>query len=271
MADGRWIDVADRVHARRHGELDLTVGLVVGDSCCLVVDTRGDVAQGTELAAAVREITDLPWALVCTHAHFDHCFGTVAFLPCDVWAHEGCAAELAAHGEAERGKWAAAYRAEGKPGIAEALERTTIVPPNRLLRADAELDLGGRVVRLVHPGPAHTDHDVVVHVPDAGVVFAGDTVEHGPHGWTAESFGVDTHLARWPAALDAILALSPRIVVPGHGEPVDGAFVARQRDGLVELVGLRDAVAAGEITEQDALARSPYPEDVTRAALATGC
>lgn len=268
-ADGRWLDVADRVYARRYTELDLTVGLVVGDDGCLVVDSRGDVVQGAELAAAVREITPLPWTLAYTHAHFDHCFGTTPFLPCDVWAHEGCVAELAAYGESSRQKRIDEYRAGGKPEIADALARTTITPPNRVLREAAELDLGGRVVRLVHPGLAHTDHDLVVHVPDAGVVFAGDTVEHGPHGWTADSFGVDTRITHWPSALDVILALAPRVVVPGHGEPVDAAFVAKHRDGLTQLAALRNAVTAEEITVADALARSPYPEDVTRAALVT--
>jgi glyoxylase-like metal-dependent hydrolase (beta-lactamase superfamily II) len=36
--------------------------------------------------------------------------------------------------------------------------------------------------------------------------------------------------AEWPATLDALLALAPRVVVPGHGDPVDAAFVAAQRD-----------------------------------------
>jgi len=57
---GRWVEVGDGVLARRYGELDLTVGLVVGDGACLVVDTRGDAVQGTELAAAVRSVTAAP-------------------------------------------------------------------------------------------------------------------------------------------------------------------------------------------------------------------
>ncbi|WP_407285344.1 MBL fold metallo-hydrolase [Streptomyces sp. BP-8] len=36
------------------------------------------------------------------------------------------------------------------------------------------LDVGGREVRLLNLGPAHTEADTVVHVPDAGVLFAGD-------------------------------------------------------------------------------------------------
>ena len=39
--EGRWIEVADRVLVRRYAELDLSVGLVVGDGGCLVVDTAG--------------------------------------------------------------------------------------------------------------------------------------------------------------------------------------------------------------------------------------
>lgn len=267
MTDGRWIDIAEGVYARRYAELDLTIGLVLGSARCLVVDTRGDVGQGAELVAAVREITSLPWSVVYTHAHFDHCFGTTPFLPCDVWAHPGCVDELATYGEQARTKRAASYRAEGKPAIAEDLERTTIEQPDRLFTTAAVLDLGGRRVVLRHAGKAHTDHDVLVHVPDAGVVFAGDVVENAPAGFSADSFGVDNHLGSWPGVLAAIEALGVRTVVPGHGEPVDVAFVTAQREKLTALVGLHSQVYADGLSEEDAVARSPYPADVTRAAL----
>ena len=83
--DGRWIEVGDGVLARRHTELDLTTGLVLGAERALVVDTRGDDQQGAELAEAIRAVTALPLTVVITHAHFDHCFGTAAFLPCPVY------------------------------------------------------------------------------------------------------------------------------------------------------------------------------------------
>jgi hypothetical protein len=57
--------------------------------------------------------------------------------------------------------------------------------------------------------------------------------------------------------------------VPGHGEPVDAEFVRYHRDGLLELHGLKAAVAAGETTKEEAIAASSYPADVTEAALAT--
>jgi glyoxylase-like metal-dependent hydrolase (beta-lactamase superfamily II) len=265
--EGSWIELGEGVYARRYDELDLTVGLVTGKTGCLVIDTRGDVEQGRELAAAIREITGQPWTVVYTHAHFDHCFGTTAFLPCAVWAQDGCLPELVTSGAGARKRRAAWYRAQGKPTIADALDRTNIELPDRLFTAAAELDLGDRKVALVHPGKAHTGHDVLVHVPDAGIVFGGDVVENAPSGFSADSFGVDNDLAGWPAALDGILALDASTIVPGHGAPVDRDFVAGQRDKLTELVSIHTAVHAGTLPEEDAVARSPYPSDVTLAAL----
>ena len=80
----RWLELADGVLVRRYDELDLSVGLVIGSHGCLVVDTRSNPDQGAELYAAVREVTRRPCTVVLTHAHFDHCLGTVAFLPAAV-------------------------------------------------------------------------------------------------------------------------------------------------------------------------------------------
>ena len=41
----RWVELADGVLVRRYAELDLSVGLVIGDSSALVVDTRSDPGQ----------------------------------------------------------------------------------------------------------------------------------------------------------------------------------------------------------------------------------
>lgn len=224
--DGYWIEVGDGVLARRYTELDLTVGLVIGGERALVVDTRGDARQGAELMAAVRGLTALPLVVAITHAHFDHCFGTGAFLPCPVFALPTCAAAIRATAQAQRAQWSAHYRAEGDPVTADALAATEPPLPDRA--APTVVDLGGRLVELVHPGRGHTDHDLVVHVDD--VLFAGDLVEQG----APPSLGADSVLPDWPGTLDVLLAREPRTVVPGHGDPVDAAFVARQRAHLAQ-------------------------------------
>lgn len=226
--DGRWVGIGDGVYARRHGELDQTLGLVIGARRCLVIDTGRDAVHGAAFAAAIRELTPLPWEVLVTHAHWDHFFGTAAFTPCQVWAHPRCREAIAADAEAQRAEWIRHYREQGKPGFAADLAAARLELPTADVAERLELDLGGRAVVLCHPGRGHTAGDVVAHVPDARVVFAGDLVEQG----APPSAGPDAVPAEWPGTLDAVLALRPEIVVPGHGEPVDAAFVARQRDEL---------------------------------------
>ncbi|OZM71572.1 MBL fold metallo-hydrolase [Amycolatopsis antarctica] len=263
-----WLEPADGVLVRRHEELDLNIGLVLGDGGCLVIDTRGDAEQGADLAAAVREVTADPWTVVITHAHFDHCFGTEAFGDCEVWAQRGAHAVLAAEGAAIRSAWAARYRREGRTDRAEAILASEPVLPGKLVDDRAGLTVGGRRIELGWFGPGHTGHDLVVHVPDAGVAFAGDLVENGPGGrYTTESFGPDCSLREWPDALTGLLSLDARVIVPGHGDLVDPPFVAAQRASLTALAGLDRRLESGELSPAEVLAAAPFAHDVTRSAI----
>jgi glyoxylase-like metal-dependent hydrolase (beta-lactamase superfamily II) len=261
MSGGRWVELADGVLARRYDELDLTVGLIVGDGACLVVDTRGDAVQGAELAAAVREVTAAPWQVAITHAHFDHCFGTSAFRPAAVWAHHRCVADLARTGEQQRAHWSRHYAAHGQPRVAEAIATAPLVPPDRLFDERVELDVGGRRVVLAHLGLGHTDHDVVAWLPVDGVLFAGDLVEHGAPPAFEDAFPLD-----WPSTVGAMLDLGATVVVPGHGDPADPAFVEAQRDELSAVAALCHRALAGERCES-LLGESPYSPEVIRTAV----
>jgi glyoxylase-like metal-dependent hydrolase (beta-lactamase superfamily II) len=213
------------------------------------------------LAAAVRSLTSAPWQVVITHAHFDHCFGTSAFLPASVWAHRLCAVRLAETGEMQRRLWAQHYRDNGRPDIAAALKEAPLVTPQRLFDRRRTLSVDGRTVVLAHLGRGHTDHDVVVWLPDDGVLFAGDLVENG-----APPAFEDAYPLAWPSTVDNLLALSARTIVAGHGNPVDQAFVRAQRDELAAVAQLCHRHMAGEPVHT-LLAESPYPPEVTRIAL----
>jgi glyoxylase-like metal-dependent hydrolase (beta-lactamase superfamily II) len=256
----RWVELADGVLVRRYAELDLSVGLVTGERSCLVVDTRSDPAQGAELRAAVREVTRQPCTVVLTHAHFDHCLGTAAFLPATVWAHPRCRDDLARGGAAQHAEALAWARTQGMPRD-PALVRPVV--PDHLVTELVDVDLGGRRVLLAHPGPGHTDHDIAVWSPDTGVLFAGDLVEQGADPDFTDAYPLD-----WPTAVTELLRLSPRIVVPGHGNPVDATFVAAQRDDLTTLADLCRAVLAGEQDTAGAASASPFDPPTTLVALA---
>jgi cyclase len=91
-----------------------------------------------------------------------------------------------------------------------------IKPPTREFEGDTSLDVGGRKLRLIEVGPAHTPGDLLVHVPEAGVVYTGDILFVGgtPIMWAGP-------VVNWIAAIDKLLALDADTFVPGHG-PVCG-------------------------------------------------
>lgn len=256
----QWIELADGVLVRRYAELDLSVGMVIGNHSALVVDTRSDPAQGAELRAAVREVTRQPCIVVLTHAHFDHCLGTAAFLPATVWVHPRCRDDLARGGAAQHAEALAFSRAQRMPRD-PALVRPVV--PDHLVVEPVHVDLGGRGVLLTHPGLGHTDHDLAVWSPDTGVLFAGDLVEQGADPDFTDAYPLD-----WPTAVTELLRLSPRIVIPGHGDPVDATFVAAQRDDLATLADLCRAVLAGELDADSAVSASPFGSSTTFTALA---
>jgi glyoxylase-like metal-dependent hydrolase (beta-lactamase superfamily II) len=223
----RWRELADGVWVVRHRELDLNLGLVVGEDRCLVVDTGFDARHGAEFARGVRERTSLPWSVVLTHAHVDHVFGTTAFAGAPVYAHPVCAKVLREFTAKDREEWVALLRDEGLTELVDPFLATTPVRPTHEITGIA-LDLGGRVVHVRHPGRGHTGGDLIVHVFDVATVYAGDLVEEG----APPQAGEDAFPMEWPATLDQLLALSPQVVVPGHGEPVDAEFVVRQQKEL---------------------------------------
>ncbi|MEO3793120.1 MBL fold metallo-hydrolase [Nonomuraea sp. B10E15] len=252
----QWQEIGDRVYVRRHRSYDMNVGLVVGDGHCMVLDTRTSYREAADLIAAVRTITSAPWTVVNSHSHFDHCFGNALFRPAEIWGHVRCAEELELYGERQR-----AAVIKNSPELRDELEELSIVPPDQTFSAAAGLDIGGRMVHLRHFGLGHSSNDVVVHVPDAGVVFAGDLVEEGAPPAFSDSYPLD-----WPVTVGKMLEEMPEpVVVPGHGAVVDRAYALAQREELSLVAELAERAHVEGL--RDLIKLFPFPEDVTRQAI----
>ncbi len=247
-----WRELAPGVFVRRHPDLELNCGLVLGDRRALVIDTRSTTARGEELAGAVREITSLEPVVVNTHAHYDHCFGNAAFRDSQIYAHAGAADDLRATAEHQRSQVVSHLLSTGRPELAEQLLRTEIVVPFYLIESDTEIDLGGRTAHLLYGGRAHTDHDLAVAVPDAGVVYWGDMVEHGADPAMEDAFPLD-----WASTVSTLLARpqvqGAQISVPGHGDVVDPDFVMTQVELLAGLAQHLDDAVQRKVRDLDAL------------------
>lgn len=263
-----FVEVARGVHVLRYPRLDVNVTLILGDGEALLVDTLSTPAQAAELAAAARRVTPHPWTIVNTHHHFDHCLGNAALADPDrpIWAHEETAVLMREHADRLRRSWYDECRALD-PALAPEVADAPILPPTRTVQLRTALQVGGRPVILHHFGRGHTAGDLVVQVPDADLLVAGDLVEEsGP-----PSFG-DAYPLEWPGTLAALLRLAApqTVVVPGHGTPVGRDFVARQHADLVRLEWLiREGDANGSPAEAVAT-RAPFDRDTALTAVHRG-
>jgi cyclase len=102
--------------------------------------------------------------------------------------------------------------------------------PTTLFDDRYELDLDGMEVHLIYVGPCHQVGDTLVHVPQEGVVFAGNVIfrQGVPMGWTGS-------YEKWLQCLDLIIWLDPEVIVPGYG-PVCGIEGAMEMKAYLEYV-----------------------------------
>jgi len=264
---GRFVEIGDRVLFARYPQWDVSVGLVLGSERALVVDTRGSEVQGREVVEDVARLA-LPvpvTVVVNTHVHYDHTFGNRAFDAATIHAHERVGQTFDADAERLKDR----FRADPEPGPGASYSAEDVrdlldtVPrgPDVTFATTASVDLGDRVVHLAHAGRGHTDGDIRIWVPDAGVVFLGDLIEESAD----PSLGSDSWPLDWAATLDRHLSAVPpdAVVVPSHGTLVDTAFVARQRDEMAALAEVIRERHAGGVPLAAAQAepdvRLPYP------------
>lgn len=151
-----------------------------------------------------------------------------------------------------------------RPVLKERLDGTDPVTASRLLEgAHTKLNLGGRQIEIHYFADAHFPGDVVVWLPEERILFAGD------HVYVDRLLGIlpQSNAETWLSAFEALKALGPERIVPGHGS-VSGlakaqadtgdylAFIVNGVKQLAEdMVGVDEAVAKlGDATQFDHLA-----------------
>lgn len=98
-------------------------------------------------------------------------------------------------------------------------------PPTETFASETTLDVDGAQAVAFFPGAAHAPDNLVVWLPSEGVLF-GTCMIRELAGTSVGNLS-DASLTTWEGAVNAVRARvpSPRIVVPGHGEPGDAALL----------------------------------------------
>ncbi len=185
-------------------------GFVVTDAGVVVVDALGTPALGAQLLRAIRGVTAKPLRrVILTHYHADHFYGVAPLKAAgaEIWAHRAALDYL----EGGEGQRRLAQRARDLFPLLE--ETMPLVRADHWLDADESFTLGGVRFDVIYMGPAHSPEDLIVAVPQEGVVFVGDILFAGRIPFVGEADS-----KRWLERINQLLKAQPRIMVTGHGE-----------------------------------------------------
>jgi glyoxylase-like metal-dependent hydrolase (beta-lactamase superfamily II) len=205
-------------------------GFFVTEEGVVVVDALGSPALAQELLREIHRVT--PQALryvVVTHYHADHIYGlqTLVQAGAKVIGHASAREYLNSDTAQKRLE---ASRIDLAPWIDA---NTRLVPADQWLDTqENQFRLGSIDFVVDHVGPAHTPEDVVVFVPQLGVLFAGDLFFQGRIPFVGQA---DSRL--WIQALNRLMKYQPKIVIPGHGPASTNPMVdmTMTRDYLLYL------------------------------------
>lgn len=161
--------------------------------------------------------------VVNTHHHWDHVYGNAAFPDEDIVAHRTCPRLITAHSTGAD---------ESVPvPPPEGVPLPTVTFGDRLSFADDD-----ETVHLIHT-PGHSEDSIVVFLPRARLLFAGDTVE-----WPLPNLARRGGTEHWVRTLRQLKQLPADLIVPSHG-PAMGKEIVDANERY--LLGLAGAAADG--------------------------
>jgi glyoxylase-like metal-dependent hydrolase (beta-lactamase superfamily II) len=217
----------------------------------LVVDANFPWAA-KQIMSQIRGTTHGPVRYVIdTHWHNDHTFGNCIYTDAGAFivSSQECADELASRGPASWNNW---------NDTAHPLTGYQLVRPSITFTDRMNFDDGTERVEITRVEPSHSKGDAVAYLPKHKILITGDLVVNWGFGNNNGDMGGNPE--NWIRVLDDLLKWEVKIVVPGHGAPVDLAKLREQRDYLKSMLdqvkhGIRAGKTADELVREIDLAK----------------
>ena len=202
--------------------------LLKGEERCLLIDTGLGICN---ICETVEKLTDKPVIAVATHIHWDH-IGGHKYYP-DFYAHE---AELNwLNGGFPLTMDTIRDMVIDRCDLPEGYDVNTYKffqgTPTRILRDDDTIDLGGRVITVLHT-PGHSPGHLCFWEPQRGYLFTGDLVYKD----TLFAYYPSTDPQAYLASLEKIAVLPVKKVFPAHHSlDIQPEILLRMRDAFRQL------------------------------------
>ena len=206
------------------------VGIVVGNSATLVVDTGLGRRNGATVVRVARKLgpSDQKLFLTTTHFHPEHASGESAFPPGTILIRNSVQQrDMEQHGM----EMVDMFRSRS-PLQKELLADVSFRKPDVIFDSEYKLDLGGVTARLFWFGSAHTQGDEVVFIEPDRTLIPGDVVQNKV---VPSIVGDGGPPSSWLAVIDKVAALKPLHVLPDHSAPGDGSLVAAEKNFITDL------------------------------------
>jgi glyoxylase-like metal-dependent hydrolase (beta-lactamase superfamily II) len=240
----------------------ISATLISGERDALLVDPLMTIAQAQVLAGWVAASGKHLTAVYVTHGHGDHFLGLGPILERfpDARAVAAPAVVEQMTQQAASGILSSYYEKRLPRQVPDA----GIVIPDRLDGDSFELE--GHELVVVDAGHTDTDGTTCLHVPELGLIVAGDVAYNDVHLHLGEG---DEHARpAWIKALDTIEALEPKVVIAGHKRPErpdNPTIIEETRQYIRDFDRTANATASAEHLYAQML--SCYPDRLNRGAL----
>lgn len=211
-----------------------TFGLIETREGAVLVDPGGSYKGAAAIDAVISGLTDQPVRFVINTGGQDH-----RWLGNGYWQAKGAKviaseAALADHQDRASMQLTILSQLIGDAGLAG----TEPATPDITFEDSYGLTLGGTHISIRHPAAAHTPGDSFVWLEETKTVFTGDIV------YVGRVLGIMDFSSSpdWIEAFEALVALEPVHLIPGHGPATTLAVAAA--DTYDYLVNLRAQIGA---------------------------